>query len=190
MDIRSTTNDRILANALKFKSTEDELLAKGVKETQERKHRRLIREGRMNGQTKDPFSICGNSIIIIAQRITNETWRYVSAPRFYPSGSKVIGTKWYQGRVTLGAPEGWEYPLPTSTPQTIPVGSGKRVIGRTLPPGKTIEDYANLQIGPEQFTLNGEDGLIYVKNIVDTYTTSENKGLLALVSTLSHSYFL
>ncbi|ESK86757.1 amidohydrolase [Moniliophthora roreri MCA 2997] len=158
MDVRPISKDRVLASALELKSTEDELLAKGVKETEERKHRRLIREGRIN-----------------AQRITNETWRYVSGPRFYPSGSKVIGTKWYQGRVTLGAPEGWVYPLPASIPQSIPVGSGKRVIGRTLPPGRTIEEYANLQIGPEQFTFNGEDVLIYAKNIVDSYTTTENK---------------
>ncbi|KAK7049435.1 hypothetical protein VNI00_006036 [Paramarasmius palmivorus] len=163
MDVRPSLGDvdEALADVLNLKGAEERLLAEGVEETEERRTRRLLREGRLH-----------------AQRITNETWRYVSGPRFYPSSSKVIGTKWYQGRVTLGAPEGWEYPLPdlrTSTPSTIPAGSGKRVLGRTLPPGRTVDEYANLQIGPEQFTFAGEDGLIYTKNVVDIYTTSENK---------------
>ncbi|KAJ7581528.1 hypothetical protein C8J56DRAFT_267327 [Mycena floridula] len=125
----------------------------------ESRESRLVREGRHR-----------------SHRVTNETWRYLSNPRFHPSGTKVITSKWYTARVTLGAPEGWEYEVPSvldleldQLPAAIPIGSGKRILGRTLPPGKTIEDYGEQQIGPEQFIWKSEDVLIYVRNVIDTF---------------------
>ncbi|KAL0568939.1 hypothetical protein V5O48_013038 [Marasmius crinis-equi] len=175
MDLRPSAGVQSsrLSGALSVKAAEDQLLAHGVKETRKRRENRLIREGRLE-----------------AQRVSNETWRTVTAPRFHPSGEKVIGTKWYQGYVTLGAPEGWEYSLPDldadQPPSSVIQGSGKRVLGRILPPGYSMDDYPNLQVGPEQFTFNGEDSIIYAKNVVDTFTTSQEKdpfkGIFAIIS--------
>lgn len=114
-----------------------------------------------------------------AQRITNETYRWVSDARLHPSGSKVVATKWYTSQRSLGAGEAWEYELPGedgAAPATITSGSGKRLIGRKLPPGWKVEDYSEQQIGPEQFIWNGEDGLIYSENVVDQDAFSYSKG--------------
>lgn len=37
------------------------------------------------------------------------------------------------------------------------------------------EEYANQQIGPEQFIWAGEDKVIFAKNTVDEYVTSDGK---------------
>lgn len=103
----------------------------------------------------------------------------MSGPRFHPSGSKVIATKWYTSTITIGTPEGWEYPVPSlsdlgapAKPESIKPGSGSRVMGKTLPPGKTVDDYADQHVGPEQFVWRGDDCLIYARNIRDTYVYS------------------
>lgn len=50
MDVRSQSKvNGELSKALKLKETEDEMLATGIKETAERRHRRLLREGRHGG---------------------------------------------------------------------------------------------------------------------------------------------
>jgi hypothetical protein len=78
----------------------------------------------------------------------------------------VIATKWYTSSRSLGAGEGWEYFVP-SEPRNIQPGSGKRLIGRTLPFGWNPENYGDQQIGPEQFIWRGQDSVIFAKNIVD-----------------------
>ena len=103
-----------------------------------------------------------------AHRVTNETYRWVSDARFHPSGKTIIATKWYTSSRSLGAGEAWVYDVPTNASETIGVGSGKRVIGRTLPPGWGPEDYENQQIGPEQYIWYGNDSVIYAKNVIDT----------------------
>lgn len=103
-----------------------------------------------------------------AHRVTNETYRWVSDARFHPSGKKVIATKWYTSGRSLGAGEGWEYDIPDSFDAMIEAGSGKRLVGRTLPAGWDPERYGDQQIGPEQFIWYGSDSLIYSKNVVDT----------------------
>jgi len=124
-----------------------------------------------------------------AQRVTNETYRYVTSARFHPSGSKIIASKWYTGRITIAASEGWLYDLPDlsteQAPGSIQTGSGECVLGRTLPPGKTVDDYADQQIGPEQFIWYTEDTIIFAKNAVDEYITSE-KGVV--YEPVSNSY--
>ncbi|KAJ4475757.1 hypothetical protein J3R30DRAFT_3294092 [Lentinula aciculospora] len=174
MDIRSwTVADPWLREALAAKDTEEDLLfTRRVPETETRKRNRLRREGRIS-----------------AQRVTNETYRYVSGPRFHPSGNKIIASKWYTGRVTISAPEGWEYDLPDLSieqkPESITSGNGRRVLGRTLPRGMSVEDYASQQIGPEQFLWAGNDTVIFAKNVVDEYTTSSkdiHKGVFAIFS--------
>ena len=102
--------------------------------------------------------------------MTNETYRWVSDPRFHPSGQKLIATKWYTSSRSLGAGEGWEYPLP-SKHERIPIGSGSRVVGRTLPEGWSTGFYGQQQIGPEQFIWYGNDSLIFAKNTADTRGT-------------------
>ena len=103
-----------------------------------------------------------------AHRVTNETYRWVSDARFHPSGTKVIATKWYTSGRSLGAGEGWEYDIPTNFSDKIKVGSGKRLVGRTLPPGWGPSEYGDQQIGPEQFIWSGNDSVIYAKNMIDT----------------------
>lgn len=83
-----------------------------------------------------------------------------------------MATKWYTSSRSLGAGEGWEYQLPSGD-ETIAVGSGKRLVGRTLPPGWSAEQYEEVQIGPEQFIWRGNDSLIFAKNVgnIDGYYT-------------------
>lgn len=48
------------------------------------------------------------------------------------------------------------------------MGSGRRLVGRTLPDGWSADRYGDQQIGPEQFIWRGEDALIYSMNVGDT----------------------
>ncbi|KAL1947302.1 hypothetical protein VTO73DRAFT_14263 [Trametes versicolor] len=160
-----------LSHALQLQAEEEDLLANGVKETAVRKQRRLLREGRLN-----------------AQRVTNETYRWVSDARFHPSGSKIVATKWYTSSRSLGAGEGWEFPIPdvNAKSDTITAGSGQRLVGRTLPAGWGAERYGDQQVGPEQFIWKGNDTLIYSKNVVDngawTYSKDVHAGFNAIFS--------
>ncbi|KAJ3543125.1 hypothetical protein NMY22_g3250 [Coprinellus aureogranulatus] len=130
---------------------------------------------------------------VCTQRVTNETYRYVSDARFHPSGSKVVATKWYTSSRSLGAGEGWEYPIPSlddlraGKQHKVGVQSGKRLLGRTLPPGWTAEDYGDQQIGPEQILWSGNDTLIFSKNVVDsdtfTYSKDVHSGIYAIFQT-------
>jgi len=172
MDVRPDgAVNQALRVALKEKTVEEDMLAKGIPEAPQRKINRLVREGRLEGVYLClKHSICSH--FLSAQRVTNETYRWVSDARFHPSGSKVIATKWYTSERSLGAGEGWEYSVPSleslrKAPKTIEVGSGTRLLGRSLPAGWTSEDYGEVQIGPEQFIWNGNDGIIYSKNVVD-----------------------
>ncbi|KAL0576197.1 hypothetical protein V5O48_005764 [Marasmius crinis-equi] len=164
MDLRSTT----LAEIRAFKDEDEELLVRGVAETDERRRRRLIREGRAD-----------------AKRVTNETYRWVSDARFHPTKNTVVATKWYTSSRSLGAGEGWEYPIPSLDGEgqdSIPVGSGKRIASRTLPAGFT--DYFSQQIGPEQVIWNGDDGLIFARNNIDAtafeYSKDVHTGIYAI----------
>ena len=102
--------------------------------------------------------------------MTNETYRFVSDPRWHPDGDRVVATKWYFSGRSLGGPEAWEYSVP-SEPTQIEIASGKRLLSRTLPPGWTAEQYNDQQIGPEQALWAGNDALIYAKNVLDTQGT-------------------
>ncbi|EKM56016.1 uncharacterized protein PHACADRAFT_209515 [Phanerochaete carnosa HHB-10118-sp] len=170
MDVRPHDARGELQLALARQNEEEDALARGVKETESEKERRLLREGRLH-----------------AHRVTNETYRTVSDARFHPSGKKVIATKWYTSRYCLGAEEGWEYEIPDAFDTKIEAGSGKRVVSRTLPLGWSSEDYGDQQIGPEQFIWNDEDSLIYVKNVIDadtlTYSKDVHSGIYAIFST-------
>ncbi|KAK0458515.1 uncharacterized protein EV420DRAFT_1642853 [Desarmillaria tabescens] len=115
-----------------------------------------------------------------ARRVTNETFRWVSDARFHPSGNKIIASKWYTSKITLSASEGWEYDVPSLSdePQKpIRPQSGRRILGRTLPAGMTVDDYDNQQIGPEQFLWRSNDTLIYAKNVQDSYIISVGKDI-------------
>jgi hypothetical protein len=118
-----------------------------------------------------------------AHRVTNETYRWVSDPRFHPSGSKIIATKWYTSARSLGAGEGWGYAVPSlrdlrsiQQKNRIEAGDGTRVVERSLPLGWTAKDYGDQQIGPEQLIWNGDDRVIYSKNIRDASEFTYNKG--------------
>jgi len=116
-----------------------------------------------------------------AHRITNETYRWVSDARFHPSGSSVIATKWYTSSRSLGAGEGWQYEAPSLEDlyhgqKPVPIGSGFRVLGRSLPLGWMVDDYESQQIGPEQFIWLSEDTIIYAKNVKDSNTFEYSKG--------------
>ena len=130
----------------------------------------------------------------LAWRVTNETYRWLSDARFHPSGSKIIATKWYTSSRSLGAGEGWVYDVPAATDETtIGIGSGKRLIGRTLPFGWSAEDYEDQQIGPEQLVWWGDDAVIYSKNVADSEGSFEySKGRLndLLISTLELTDFM
>lgn len=106
-----------------------------------------------------------------AVRVTNETYRYITDARWHPAGDRVVATKWYTGRITIGGGEGWEYPLPSlSTPQSpgsVKVASGRRLVERNLPPAWPVEDYNLNPVGPEQFIWAGDDALIYSMNTAD-----------------------
>ena len=88
---------------------------------------------------------------------------------------------------SLGAGEGWEYAVPSlqdlrsKRVSTIEVGSGSRVISRSLPLGWTAENYGDQQIGPEQFIWKGTDSIIFSKNIVDGYYFTYSKGIYFLL---------
>ncbi|THG95346.1 hypothetical protein EW026_g6293 [Hermanssonia centrifuga] len=171
MDVRSSEPGDELLTALDVKDSEEELLAHGVKESSERKRRRLLREGRIS-----------------ARRVTNETYRWVSDARFHPYEPKVIATKWYTSGRSLGAGEGWEYEVTDSSDETITVGSGKRLVGRTLPFGWGPGSYENQQIGPEQFIWYGNDSVIYAKNVIDsngqyTYSKDVHSGIYSIFTT-------
>ncbi|KAJ7043643.1 hypothetical protein C8F04DRAFT_1366688 [Mycena alexandri] len=169
-NLRPTQGSEALMQALNSKDHDEHLLSQGIKETEERRINRLTREGRSD-----------------AQRVSNETYRWISDARFHPSGSDVIATKWYTSSRSLGAGEGWKYPVPDFTDNgTISVGSGARVLGRTLPLGWTNEQYGEQQIGPEQFIWRGEDSVIFSKNIRDdhefSYSKDVHKGIYSIFS--------
>jgi len=124
--------------------------------------------------------------LLTAQRVTNETYRWVSDPRFHPSGSHIIATKWYFTTRSLGAGEGWSYSVPDFGNEThIGIESGSRLVGRDLPRGYTTEDYAEQQIGPEQFIYRGNDSLIYAKNVVDERSFEYSKGSFCFFTPIS-----
>ncbi|KAJ6515142.1 hypothetical protein C8R47DRAFT_1173056 [Mycena vitilis] len=162
----------VLMQALRSKRRDEDLLSQGIKETDERRVNRLIREGRYD-----------------AKRVTNETFRWISDPRFHPSGNKIIATKWYTSSRSLGAGEGWEYTIPDldlAGNNTISAGSGTRVLGRTIPFGWTNEQYGEQQIGPEQFIWRGEDSVIFSKNVRDenefSYSKDVHQGIYSIFS--------
>jgi hypothetical protein len=90
----------------------------------------------------------------------------------------VVATKWYTSGRSLGAGEAWSYDVPpfTQNEKAVTPGSGKRLIGRTLPPGWSAEQYADQQIGPEQFIWHGSDTIIYAKNVIDNGKFTYSKG--------------
>ncbi|KAJ3857343.1 hypothetical protein EV368DRAFT_77833 [Lentinula lateritia] len=158
-----------LQAALLSKTTDEILLRRRVPETAGRRRNRLLREGRAG-----------------ASMVTNETYRYVTDARFHPSGEKIIATKWYTSGRSLGAGEGWEYTVPSTHTNAVKAGSGKRVVGRTLPRGWTVSQYGDQQVGREQFIWNGEDSIIYSMNVRDEseflYSKDVHQGIYALFS--------
>lgn len=135
-----------------------------------------------------------NAALFTAQRVTNETFRWVSDARFHPTESKVIATKWYTSSRSLGAGEGWEFPVPSlqqlrelqstsSSGYAVQQGSGTRLIGRTLPPGwDAATQYGDQQIGPEQVIwASAGDGLIFSKNVIDQDTFQYSKGTRSML---------
>ncbi|TFK87930.1 hypothetical protein K466DRAFT_599091 [Polyporus arcularius HHB13444] len=172
-DVRPAQAGGELGRALEVKDHEEDLLASGVRETEQRKRNRLLREGRHD-----------------AQRVTNETYRWVSDARIHPSGTKVVATKWFTSSRSLGAGEGWEYSLLNDSvyDTSIKPGSGRLLVGRTLPLGWTVDNYGDQQVGPEQFIWQGNDSVIYAKNTVDTngeweYSKDVHKGTYSIFST-------
>jgi hypothetical protein len=128
----------------------------------------------------------------IAQRITNETYNWVSDPRWHPSGDIVVATKWYFSSRSLGAGEGWEFPVPAVNAKSlVETGAGKRLVSKRLPMGWTKADYVEQQVGHEQFIWAGVDTLIYAANVKDvdgTYTYS--KGTLTSAVSSMHCVFV
>lgn len=125
--------------------------------------------------------------MFLAWRVTNETYRWVTDARFHPTEPKVVATKWYTSSRSLGAGEGWEFNL-TEKGETITAGSGKRLVGRSLPLGWSTEDYGNQQVGPEQLLWKNEDTVIYSKNVADTngqfeYDKDVHSGIYAIFET-------
>lgn len=123
-----------------------------------------------------------------AHRVTNETFRWFSEARFHPSGTKVIATKRYTSGRSLGAGEGWEYSVPSVSAlreglaSTIEAGSGVRRVSRSLPRGWTSQQYGDQQIGPEQLIWNGDDSIIYSKDVVDPSEFTYSGGEVPLLS--------
>ncbi|TRM63712.1 hypothetical protein BD626DRAFT_569086 [Schizophyllum amplum] len=168
MDLRPAYPQGKLSQAMQTKNEDDALLVAGISETAQRKSSRLLREGRL-----------------AAQRVTNETYRWISDARFHPSGEKVIATKWFTGSRSIPAGEGWEFDVPElGSHPSIPAKSGTRRVGRDLPPGWSKDDYGEQQIGPEQFIWRGNDTLIYSKNVVDSgtfqYSNNVFKGIYSM----------
>jgi len=108
-----------------------------------------------------PFLGCTEHQRSTATRVTNETFRYVSAPRFHPSSQSIVATKWYTATVTIGAPEAWLYDTADGPSE------GKRLVGRVE--SKKKDDYGLSQIGPEQTLWASEDTLIYLRNVRDEF---------------------
>ena len=101
----------------------------------------------------------------------------MSDARFHQSGRKIVATKWFTSSFSIAGGEGWEYPIPEPD-DVIEVGSGRKLVGRTLPVGWPIADLGEQMVGPEQFIWNGEDSVIYAKNVIDTngrWTYSKGK---------------
>ena len=65
MNVRPEHADGALLDALETQHHEEELLARGVKETEERRERRLLREGRHKGR---PFSVPARASYLTAAR--------------------------------------------------------------------------------------------------------------------------
>lgn len=157
-----------LSEALTHEEEDEHRLAEGFKEDEDRRQRRLLREGRSE-----------------AHRVTNETYRWVSDARFHPDGDKVIATKWYTSGRSLGAGEGWLYEV-ASHDKSVKIGDGMRVVGRNLPFGWEPEQYPDQQIGPEQFIWWGKDRVIYSKNVAEDsdgafeYSKDVYKGIYAI----------
>jgi hypothetical protein len=195
MDIRSRHGiGEDLSKALALKETEEEMLVAGIKETAERRYHRLLREGRQGGTVPTScFARPAHPSHLTAHRVTNETYRWVSDARFHPSGSKVIATKWYTSARSLGAGEGWEYSVPSledlqsGKQKQIKAGDGTRVLGRSLPTGWTSQEYGDQQIGPEQLIWNGDDRVIYSKNVRDGSVFAYSKGDIYDLVCLSNS---
>ncbi|KAF9036525.1 hypothetical protein BDZ89DRAFT_1130161 [Hymenopellis radicata] len=100
-----------------------------------------------------------------AQRITNETYRFMSDARFHPSGDKVVVTKWFTSSRSIGAGDGWEFPIPALGSNTpVSAGTGTRLLERTLPAG--FDDYGEEQIGPEQSLWHGDDSLQHPRQYI------------------------
>ncbi|KAH8830826.1 hypothetical protein DL96DRAFT_1594464 [Flagelloscypha sp. PMI_526] len=170
MDLRAPSGSPQFLNAQKYRHLDEELLAQGYPETAERKVRRLTREGRVN-----------------VRRVTNETYRWVTSPRFHPTNaSRMIAIRWMTPQYSdIGAPEGWAYDIPRlDEPQPrIPQRGGIRVVGRTLPLGYGPDRYHEIHIGPEQFIWYGDDALIYAKNVQEDfwhYGKDIHKGIYAI----------
>ncbi|KIO03999.1 hypothetical protein M404DRAFT_1000833 [Pisolithus tinctorius Marx 270] len=170
MDVRSPSV--ITPEAIALKEYEDNILAQGVKETEDRRLRRLGREGRLS-----------------ARRVTNETYNWVSDPRWHPSGNKIIATKWYFSSRSLGAGEGWEYHVPSldGKEHPIEVNAGKRLVSRDLPFGWEKSDYVEQQIGHEQFSWAADDVVTYAGNVRDSqgtfkYSKDVHKGIYSIFS--------
>ncbi|KAL1742540.1 hypothetical protein HDZ31DRAFT_43021 [Schizophyllum fasciatum] len=171
MDVRPSTNTPSkLASALAARDADEALLVAGVPETAERRERRLQREGRLD-----------------AVRITNETYRFVTDPRWHPYDERIIATKWYTGSITIPGGEGWTYDAPTTrTLKTVSSGAGNRTVIRELPRGWKAEDYPDVNLGPEQLIWYGKDAVIYSKNVQlnGRYEYGQNihKGIYAIFS--------
>ncbi|KAF9239695.1 hypothetical protein BU15DRAFT_87992 [Melanogaster broomeanus] len=169
MDVRSPS--AMTAEAVALKDYDADLLAQGVKETEDRRLRRLSLEGRLS-----------------ALRVTNETYHWVSDARWHPSGTKVIATKWYVSERSIGAGEGWEYGIPSLNAATQPLveeNAGKRLVSRVLPLGWTKADYADQQIGHEQFSWSADDAIVYSRNVRDDegtfqYSKDVHKGIYTI----------
>jgi hypothetical protein len=105
--------------------------------------------------------------------VTSEDYRWVSDARWHPDGDTIVATKWYSHRSIPGG-EGWQYSVPCGGNFTNQ--QGHRLVGRTLPYGWGITDYANIAVGPEQFVWKGHDSLIYSKNVIDETFFEYSKG--------------
>ncbi|KAF9228696.1 hypothetical protein BS17DRAFT_691608 [Gyrodon lividus] len=168
MDVRSPS--AMTAEAIALKDHDADLLARGVKETEERRLKRLSLEGRL-----------------AAVRITNETYNWVSDARWHPLGTKLIATKWYFSSRSLGAGEGWEYEVPAlddTEEFRVEVNAGKRLVSKVLPLGWTKADYIEQQIGHEQFSWSADDAIVYSKNVRDEgtfqYSKDVHKGIYSI----------
>ncbi|KXN80760.1 hypothetical protein AN958_07836, partial [Leucoagaricus sp. SymC.cos] len=166
IEILNTENKELQA-ALSVKEEEEAALYAGtLSESETGRRNRLIREGRA-----------------WAYRVTNETYRWVSDARFHPSGSSVIATKRYTSSRSLGECEGWQDEVPSQAKPNS-VGSGSRILGRSLPRGWTVDEYGNQQIGPEQFIWLGEDAIIFAKNVKGSnafeYSKNVHKGIYSI----------